>query len=197
MKRLATVVAILMFAAGMLLAHGEPVRIMGTVTAITSDSITVQTVDNKSSKIGVSAQTTFMKSGAAASIKDLKVGDRVVVDGGKEGEKLDAHQVSFGPTNPPATAQQSRQQTLNGVVSDTMCGMTHMMKNVTAAECTLACAKQPGQKYALVVGREVYALQGHEADVAKLAGQTATVKGTMNGKIVAVESITPAPKPRG
>ena len=192
MKRLAMVVAVLGFAVGMVLAHGEAVRVMGTVTAVSSNSITVQTVDNKSSKVDVSPQTKFVKSGVAASITDLKVGDRVVIDAGKIGEKLDAHQVQFGPTNPPA--QRPRQQTLTGAVSDSMCGATHMMKNMSAVECTLMCARQPGQKYALVVGREVYALQGHETDLAKLAGQTARVKGTMNGKTVAVDSVAPAPK---
>lgn len=193
MKRLATVVAVVVFAAGMLFAHGEAVRVMGTVTAISSSSITVQTVDNKVSAVGITAQTKFVKSGVAASIRDLKVGDRVVIDAGKIGEKLDAHQVQFGPTNPPTSAQ-SRQQTITGVVSDSMCGATHMMKNMSAAECTLMCAKQPGQKYALVVGREIYALQGHAADLEKLAAQTVTVKGAVSGKTLTVESVAPVKK---
>jgi len=105
MKRLAMVVAVLVFATGIVLAHGEAVHVMGTVTAISNNSVTVQTVDKKSSTVEITAQTKFVKSGVAASIKDLKVGDRVVVDAGKIGEKLEAHQVRFGPTSQPAAAQ--------------------------------------------------------------------------------------------
>jgi len=193
MKRVAMVVAVLVFAAGMVLAHGEEVHVMGTVTTISDKSITVQTVDKKSSTVAITAQTKFVKSGVAASIKDLKVGERVVIDAGKIGEKLEAHQVRFGPTNQPASAPQSTPpKTLTGVLSDSMCGATHMMKNMSAAECTRMCAKN--QKYALVVGKEVYTLQGHEADLAKLAGETATVKGAVNGKTLTVESVVPARK---
>ena len=192
MKRLTMVVAVLLFGAAMVLAHGVAVRVMGTVTAISSNSITVQTVDNKSPKVDVSAQTKFVKSGVAASIKDLKVGDRVVIDAGKIGEKLDAHQVRFGATNSSAPAQQSSQQTLTGVVTDSMCGATHTMKTMSAADCTRMCAKQGG--HALVVGKEIYALQGHAAELDKLAAQTATVKGVVSGKTLTVESVAPAKK---
>ncbi len=76
MKRLAMVVAVLLIAVGMVLAHGEPVRVLGTVTAISPKSITVQTVDKKLSVVEITAATKFVKSGVAASIKDLKVVDR-------------------------------------------------------------------------------------------------------------------------
>ena len=192
MKRLAMVLAALVLTAGIALAHGEAVRVIGTVTAISSNSITVQTVDNKSSKVDVSVQTKFVKSGVAASIRDLKVGDRVVIDAGKVGEKLDAHQVRFGTTSQPASAQQSiPPRTLIGIVSDAMCGATHTMANMSAADCTRMCAK--GQ-YVLVVGKDIYTLKGHEADLSKLAGASATVKGAVNGKTVTVQSVIPTPK---
>ena len=193
MKRLAMVVAILVLVAGMVLAHGEAVRVMGTVTAISNKSITVQTVDKKSSTVEMTAATKFVKSGAAASINDLKVGDRVVIDAGKIGEKIDAHQVSFGTTRQTAPAQSTAAKTLTGMVSDSMCGGTHNMQNMTAADCTRACAKQGG--YALVVGKDIYKLHGHEADLAKLAGETVVVKGAVNGKAVITESVTLAKKP--
>lgn len=89
-------------------------------------------------------------------------------------------------------AQQSNRQTLTGVVSDSACGATHNMKNMTPADCTRACAKQGG--YALVVGNDVYALKGHEAELDKLAAETVTVRGTVSGKTVTVESVAPAKK---
>jgi hypothetical protein len=86
------------------------------------------------------------------------------------------------------SAQQSKQQTLTGIVSDAACGAVHGMKNMTAADCTLMCVKA-GQKYALVVGKTVYTLQGHETDLGNLAAQTVTVTGTVSGKVVIVESV--------
>src|SRR5258706_5166224 len=47
------------------------------------------------------------------------------------------------------------QKTLTGVVSDAMCGQTHMMKDKPAADCLRYCVKQ-GTKYALVAGKNVY-----------------------------------------
>jgi hypothetical protein len=83
------------------------------------------------------------------------------------------------------------QKTLTGVVSDAMCGKTHMMKDKSAAECLRYCVKQ-GNKYALVVGKTVYTLDGHEAELDKYAAQKVTVKGTVKDDTVTVESVAPA-----
>jgi hypothetical protein len=47
-------------------------------------------------------------------------------------------------------------------------------------------------KYALVAGDKVYTLDGHEAELDKLAGARATVKGNVAGDVVTVASVTPA-----
>jgi hypothetical protein len=80
------------------------------------------------------------------------------------------------------------QKTLTGVVSDAMCGQTHMMKDKPAAECLRYCIKQ-GTKYALVSGKDVYTLEGHEADLDKYAAQKVTVKGTLKGDTVSVQEV--------
>ena len=49
-----------------------------------------------------------------------------------------------------------------------------------------------GTKYALVVGKKVYTLDGHEAELDKLAGERATVKGSVMGEMVMVESVAAA-----
>ena len=82
---------------------------------------------------------------------------------------------------------------LTGTVSDAMCGAHHMEKDKSAAECTRECVKK-GTKYALIVGKKVYTLDGHEAELDKLAGEMATVKGTMMGEMVMVESVAAAKK---
>ncbi len=75
-------------------------------------------------------------------------------------------------------------KTLTGIVSDSMCGAHHMAKDKSPAECARMCVKQ-GMKYALVVGSKVYTLEGHEAELDKLAGERATVKGEVTGETVA------------
>ncbi len=83
------------------------------------------------------------------------------------------------------------QKTLAGVVSDAMCGQTHMMKDRPDADCLRYCVKQ-GNKYALVVGKRVYTLEGHEAELDKYAAQKVTVKGTVKGETLTIESVIPA-----
>jgi hypothetical protein len=88
-------------------------------------------------------------------------------------------------------AQDSGKKTLTGVVTDTMCGAKHMVKDKSAAECTRMCVKQ-GMDYGLLVGDKVYTLKGNKAAIDKLAGQRATVTGTVTGNNLTVESIKPA-----
>jgi hypothetical protein len=94
-------------------------------------------------------------------------------------------------TSKPAEAS-SASKTLIGTVSDSMCGAHHMEKGKSAAECTREVKK--GTKYALVVEKKVYTLDGHEAELDKLAGERATVKGSVMGEMVMVESVAPAKK---
>ncbi len=66
-----------------------------------------------------------------------------------------------------------------------------MAKDKSPAECTRMCVQQ-GQKYALVVGKKVYTLEGHESELDKLAGAKATVKGNVTGETVEVQSVVGA-----
>jgi hypothetical protein len=87
-----------------------------------------------------------------------------------------------------AFAAVAQQQSLMGVVTDSMCGVTHMAKDKTPAQCTQMCAKD-GMKYALAGEKKVYTLEGHEAELAKLAGQKVTVKGTLKGDTLSVQEV--------
>jgi hypothetical protein len=101
------------------------------------------------------------------------------------------------PASTPGTSKPAKAstapRTLTGTVSDSMCGAHHMEKDKSAAECTRECVKK-GTKYALVVGKRVYTLDGHEAELEKVAGMKATVKGKVSGETVAVQSVAPAMK---
>jgi hypothetical protein len=90
-------------------------------------------------------------------------------------------------------AKAADQQTLTGVVSDSMCGAQHM--EADAAKCTRTCVGN-GAKYLLVVGEKAYSL--NTSDKALLgvlneqAGKNVTVTGTVNGVAVDVSSVVPA-----
>lgn len=96
MKRTIAVTALLFATAILALAHGKEKHVMGKVTSMTDTSITIQTTDKKSVTVDLSDKTKFEKSGAPATLKDLKVGDKVVVHADSEGDKLVANEVHFG-----------------------------------------------------------------------------------------------------
>jgi hypothetical protein len=80
-------------------AHNGNEHVMGTVTAISANSITVQPAakDAKPATVAVVSSTMFMKSSAHASLQDLKVGDRVVIEAkDNKDDKLEAISVTFG-----------------------------------------------------------------------------------------------------
>jgi hypothetical protein len=61
------------------LAHGGEEHVMGTVTKVTADSITVKTTAKEPLTVGVVPATKFMMGKMAMKIDGLKVGDRVVI----------------------------------------------------------------------------------------------------------------------
>ena len=84
-------------------AHNGNEHVMGTVTVISANSITVQSPgkEAKTTTVSVIPSTMFMKSGAQVSLKDLKVGDRVVVEAKEnKDDKLEAVSVTFGKPQP-------------------------------------------------------------------------------------------------
>jgi hypothetical protein len=88
--------------AGLAFAHGDEQHVMGTVTKITDTTITVEVAAKEGNAkttnviVNVVSSTKFEKMGAAATIKDVKVGDRVVIHAGKKAGKLEAHMVKIG-----------------------------------------------------------------------------------------------------
>ena len=98
MKRLFSTILGLFLLSGLALAHEGERHIMGKVTAISDNSIAVETAgkEPKTVTVAITAQTKFVKSSTTASVKDLKVGDRVVIHAEENGEKLEATLVSFG-----------------------------------------------------------------------------------------------------
>jgi hypothetical protein len=97
-KHLVSVAVLSIVFASVALAHGSYTHVMGTVTKITETEVTVETTDKQVTVVKVASTTSFLKGGAAASLKDLKVGDRVVIHAKPIGKDLVAHEVRFGKT---------------------------------------------------------------------------------------------------
>ena len=68
-------------------AHGGMEHVMGTVAAFTDHSITVETVQHKQVTVLLDPSTKFTHGDAQVSLKDLKVGDRVVIHAKPNAEK--------------------------------------------------------------------------------------------------------------
>ncbi len=102
MKRMLAVLILTFAVAGFLAAHEGMRHMLGKVTAVAENSITVETAGKESKVITVSVtpQTKFEKDGSPASLKDLKVGERVVVHAKENNKKLEAALVIFGKPAP-------------------------------------------------------------------------------------------------
>ena len=84
-------------------AHNGNEHVMGTVVSISANSITVQSAgkETKTTTVSVIPSTMFVKSGVHVSLKDLKVGDRVVVEAKEnKNDKVEAVSVAFGKPQP-------------------------------------------------------------------------------------------------
>src|SRR2546428_11269828 len=98
MRRIAFALIALSSFSNIVFAHNGVEHMRGTVTQITDQGITIATPERQTKTIRLLGATTFLKSGAAATLKDLKVGDKVVVDVVMKGQDMTAQSVKFGAT---------------------------------------------------------------------------------------------------
>lgn len=85
------------------------------------------------------------------------------------------------------------QQTLTGVITDTMCGKAHgMVPGQPDDKCIAMCVKGTSSQYALYDGKSVLKLSDQKMP-AKYAAQHVKVKGALNEKTqtIKVSSIEP------
>jgi hypothetical protein len=83
--------ALMLILSTFVLAHGDLLHVMGTVTKVDAGSITVKTTT-----VMVLPTTKFLRGSAAVTAQDVKVGDRVVIHAKPEGEMLHATEVKIG-----------------------------------------------------------------------------------------------------
>jgi hypothetical protein len=84
-------------------AHGAGQHVLGTVTGITGTQLDVTTQKGEKFSILLNEKTQFRRRGADTTGPLPKIGDRVVVETAKEGERLVATEVMF--SSKPASAK--------------------------------------------------------------------------------------------
>jgi len=76
------------------------------------------------------------------------------------------------------------------MITDSKCAAKHAKNSRKGpAECTRACVRA-GAKYTLVDGDKVYTLEGKEDQLDRVAGERATVEGTLDGNTIKVASVS-------
>ena len=95
------------------------------------------------------------------------------------------------PATPPATDQSApATKKISGMITDSKCAAKHAKgSRKSPAECTRACVRG-GAKYTLVDGDKVYTLEGNEGQLERVAGERATVEGTVDGSTIKVVSVS-------
>ena len=78
-------------------------------------------------------------------------------------------------------------ETITGTVSDSHCGAKHATASTQGEHCVEHCVSG-GAKYILVSDGKVYQLDAQDK-FKGMGGKTVTVKGTVNGDSITVESV--------
>ena len=80
-------------------AHGGMTHVMGTITAVNDNHLTVKTTDGKSVSVMLNSDTKYLRENGAASAADMKVGARVMADAtmDKKMNMLVAKEVRLSP----------------------------------------------------------------------------------------------------
>ncbi|MHB8873237.1 MAG: hypothetical protein ACYC8T_06075 [Myxococcaceae bacterium] len=86
-------------------AHGKQAQILGTVKKVGTAEIFVETA-KETLEIHIGSETRFLRSGEAATLTDLKVGDRVAVEASPHSGHTLAAVVKWGA--PPARKTERR-----------------------------------------------------------------------------------------
>lgn len=96
MKKFAIASALTLVFAIIAFAHGNMEHILGTVTAVSDQSITVKTPAGETKTVEIVSGTKVMKGDVSGTLKDVHVGDRVSIHAGNHDGKLQAEEIKIG-----------------------------------------------------------------------------------------------------
>ena len=87
---------LLVASAQVVFGHGGATHVMGTVSKVSAESVTVDTTDHKTVEVGLTAKTSYTRDKKKVAAGEMKVGDRVMIDAKEVNEKLVADSVQLG-----------------------------------------------------------------------------------------------------
>lgn len=100
LKRIAGILALALLVPTLALAHGgSHKKVIGTVSKVEATKLHVTVKDGHDSDVVFTDKTAFVKNGKKASVKDVVVGSRVVIELTSAGT---AEKVTVGKTTTPA-----------------------------------------------------------------------------------------------
>jgi hypothetical protein len=79
-KRLSAVSMTMLLSALLVFAHGDAEHVMGVISAIQGDHVTVKLQDGKTTTVMLDKNTKYFNSEKKAKKEDVKIGLRVVID---------------------------------------------------------------------------------------------------------------------
>ena len=103
-RTLLAVMAAFVLAGGVAFAHGDAEHVRGTVTNVSDTAITVQVSATKARTITINAKTMVMKGASHLSLKDVKVGDRVILDVDKKTSVASEVKLATAPASAATTS---------------------------------------------------------------------------------------------
>ena len=80
----------------MAFGHGGMEHVMGTVSKVSDQSVTVETAAKKTIEVSLNSKTKYTRNDKNAVASDLKVGGRVMIEAKGVNEKLVAETVKLG-----------------------------------------------------------------------------------------------------
>jgi hypothetical protein len=100
---------VLSFAAAALAHEGHPHRFLGTLSAVNGSQIQVKTTDGKDVTFVLDAKSVIQQGRVKAEVKDLKVGERIVVSAlpVAAGKTMTAINVQLRVAQPAPAAKQA------------------------------------------------------------------------------------------
>ena len=96
MKKFAAVLLATLLLSALAVAHGNLAHVMGTVVAITDNSVSVKVADGSVKVVAFDGETHFLKGDSPAAAKDIVVGSRVVIHAHQNGDKFHAAEIKIG-----------------------------------------------------------------------------------------------------
>ncbi len=96
MKRLLLLILSFGLFAGAAYAHNGMVHVMGTVIAMTDTSISVKARNEKVQTVALTSGTKYLRGETSVTLKDIKVGEHIVIHATGKPDHLVAAEVKLG-----------------------------------------------------------------------------------------------------